>query len=62
MNRFDSFSINELEIIRKVIILSIEKKQFQGIKLGQLKRLWAELDDELMRKRIQQYQSQSKSE
>ena len=61
MNRFDRFSINELEIIRKAIITSIEKDQFQGEKLGQIKRLWAELDDELMRKRIiHQYQRKNK--
>lgn len=62
MNRFNHFSINELEIIRKVMIASIEQDQFQGEKLGQIKRLWAELDAELQEKRIQQYQSQSKSE
>ena len=62
INRFNHFSINELEIIKKAIITSIEKDQFQGEKLGQIKRLWAELDAELGEKRIQQYQSQSKSE
>ena len=54
-NRFQSFDIHTLEILRKVIIHSIKTNLFKEKEdrdLGDLKRVWAELDDELRRKRI----------
>lgn len=52
MNRFNNFDINELQIIRKTIIFSIKKNQFQGKELGKVNRLWAELDTDLENKMI----------
>lgn len=52
MNRFQNFDVEALEIIRKVIIYSVKMKCFEGKELGDLKYIWAELDDELMRKNI----------
>ena len=52
MNRFENFDVAALEIIRKVIIYSIKMECFEGKELGNLKYIWAELDDELMRKNI----------
>ena len=54
-NRFQSFDIHSLEILRKVIIHSIKTNLFkekEDKELGDLKRVWAELDDELRRKRV----------
>ena len=54
-NRFESFDIYTLEILRKAIIHSIKTdlfKEKEDKELGDLKRVWAELDDELRRKRV----------
>ena len=51
-NKFNLFNIYELELIRKSMIHSVKNHILQGEDFGKLKWLWAELDDELMRKRI----------
>lgn len=63
-NRFQSFDIYTLEILRKAIIHSIKTglfKEKEDKDLGDLKRVWAELDDELRRKRINNQKKEDKN-